>query len=132
MFLAWQCIDLGNVPGRAFSPMTAAWILAIPLVDTTRLMIHRWRLGKSPMQADQHHLHHAFLKAGFSVRETGIAIALLVLFTTTIGLAGEILAWPPYKMFYGFIVFSLIYIYIMHRCWTHGRFLGRDVAAELT
>jgi len=132
LFLAWQCIDLGSPPNRALSPMTAVWLLAIPLVDTMRLIVHRWRLGRSSMQADTYHLHHAFLKAGFSVFETTISITLIVLFTATIGLTGEILAWPSYKMFYGFVAFSLIYLYIMHRCWKHGRFLGRKVAPELS
>jgi UDP-GlcNAc:undecaprenyl-phosphate GlcNAc-1-phosphate transferase len=131
MFLAWHFIDLGNGDDRAFSPMTAVWILGVPLVDTIRLMVQRWKRGGSSMQADQYHLHHAFLKAGFSVWQTGAAITLLVLFTTTIGLAGQILGWPEYLMFYAYIAFSLIYIAIMRRCWHHGRFLGRDVASVL-
>jgi UDP-GlcNAc:undecaprenyl-phosphate GlcNAc-1-phosphate transferase len=131
LFLAWQFIDLGNGTDRAFAPMTAVWLLAVPLVDTIRLMTMRWRSGKSSMAADQYHLHHAFLKAGFSVAETGALITLLVMLTTTIGLAGHILAWPEYLMFYGYITFGLFYLYIMRQCWKHGRFLGRNVVTEL-
>jgi len=129
--LAWQFIDLGNGDDRAFAPMTAVWLLGVPLIDTIRLMAHRWRRGGSSMEADQYHLHHAFLKAGFSVNQTVTGIALLVLFTTAVGLAGQIRGWPEYLMFYVYIVFCLAYLYIMRRCWVHGRFLGRDVAEEL-
>jgi UDP-GlcNAc:undecaprenyl-phosphate GlcNAc-1-phosphate transferase len=132
LFLAWQFIDLGSGTDRAFAPMTAVWLLGVPLCDTIRLMVHRWKSGGSSMEADQYHLHHAFLKAGFSVNQTIIGIAILVLFTTTIGLTGHVQAWPEYLMFYGYIAFGLVYLYIMRRCWVHGRFLGRDVAAELT
>lgn len=131
-FLAWQFIDLGNGDDRAFAPITAVWLFAIPLLDTTRVMAQRWCCGKSSMEADQRHLHHAFLKAGFSVSETAFAIMLLVLFTTTIALAGEVLGWSEYLMFYGFITFGLVYLYIMRRCWKDGRFLGRNVAPELS
>jgi UDP-GlcNAc:undecaprenyl-phosphate GlcNAc-1-phosphate transferase len=132
LFLAWQFVDLGNGDDRAFAPMTAVWLLGVPLVDTIRLMTQRWKRGDSSMGADQCHLHHAFLKAGFSVGQTGAAITVLVLFTTTIGLTGQVLAWPEYLMFYGYIAFCLLYLYFMRRCWLKGRFLGRDVLTELT
>ncbi len=132
MFLAWQFVDLGNGTDRAFTPITAVWLLGIPLMDTTTLMARRWRDGVSALQADQHHLHHAFLKAGFSVTQTGAAITLMVLFTTTIGLTGLLLEWPEYLMFYGYLALCGVYLLIMRRCWRHHRFLGRDVASELS
>ena len=63
------------------------------------------------MEADQFHLHHAFLKAGFSVTQTTISITVLVLFTTTIGMAGQLQGWPEYWMFYGYIAFGLAYLF---------------------
>ena len=131
LFLAWQFIDLGNGDDRAFAPITAVWFLGVPLVDTIRLMVQRWKKGGSSMEADQFHLHHAFLKAGFSVAQTVAGIALLVLFTTTIGLVGHLQGWPEYWMFYGYIAFGLAYLYVMRVCWHHGRFLGRDVASVI-
>lgn len=131
LFLAWQLIDLGNGEDRAFVPMTAVWLLGIPLLDTTRLMTQRWRAGGSALAADQFHLHHAFLKSGFSVVQTWFAIMGLALFTTFVGLAGHILAWPDYLMFYGYLVFCLVYLRVMHRCWHDGRFLGRDVSSDV-
>jgi len=131
LFLAWMFIDLGNGEDRAYTPITAVWLLGIPLLDTARLMAHRWRRGQSSMEADQYHLHHAFLKSGFSVVQTVAAITILVLFTTTIALAGHILAWPEYWMFYGYLAFSVAYEVIMYRCWHRGKFLGREVAEEV-
>lgn len=132
LFLAWQFIDLGNGDDRVFAPMTAVWLLAIPLLDTIRLMVHRWKSGGSSMAADQYHLHHAFLKAGFSVNQTVIGIGILVLFTTAVAMVGHLRAWPEYLMFYGYIGFGLVYLYIMRVCWKHGRFLWRDVADILS
>ena len=111
--------------------MTAVWLLGIPLLDTTLLMVRRKLNGGSPFDADQHHLHHAFLRAGFSVTQTTRIITGLMLFTATIGLTGQILAWPEYLMFYGYIVFGLVYYRTMSRCWRDHRFLGRDVAPDM-
>jgi len=131
LFLAWQFIDLGNGDDRAFAPMTAVWLLGIPLLDTILLMVRRWRVGGSALAADQHHLHHAFLRSGFSVMQTTLIITGLVLITTTVGLVGHIMAWPEYLMFYAYIAFALIYNHIMDTCWRDHRFLGRDVASEM-
>ena len=131
LLLAWQFVDLGNGDDRAFAPITAVWLLGIPLLDTTLLMVRRKLNGGSPFDADQHHLHHAFLRAGFSVKQTTLIITGLVLITTTIGLTGQILAWPEYLMFYGYIAFGLFYYRTMSRCWRDHRFLGRDVATDM-
>ena len=131
LLLAWQFIDLGNGADRAFAPMTAVWLLGIPLLDTTLLMVRRKLQGGSPFDADQHHLHHAFLRAGFSAKQTTLIITGLVLITTTIGLSGQILAWPEYLMFYAYIAFGLLYYRTMSRCWRDHRFLGRDVATDI-
>ena len=131
LLLAWQFIDLGNGDDRAFAPMTAVWLLGIPLLDTTLLMVRRKLNGGSPFAADQHHLHHAFLRAGFSVKQTLLIMTGMVLVTTSIGLAGQILAWPEYLMFYAYIAFGLFYYRTMSRCWRDHRFLGRDVATDM-
>lgn len=131
LLLAWQFIDLGNGTDRAFAPITAVWLLGIPLLDTTLLMVKRKLQGGSPFDADQHHLHHAFLRAGFNVKQTTRIITLLVLITTGIGLAGQIFAWPEYLMFWAYIVFGLFYYRTMSRCWRDHRFLGRDVAKDM-
>ncbi len=127
LFLAWQFIDLGGGDNRAFAPMTAVWLIGIPLFDTTRLIVARIKQGNSPFDADQHHLHHLFLKAGFSVKQTYLSITALVLLTTATGLAGHYLQWPEYLMFYAYLAYGFSYLYVMRRCWRDGRFLGRDV-----
>jgi len=40
------------------SPMTAVWLLALPLMDTVGVMIRRIRTGRSPFTADRQHLHY--------------------------------------------------------------------------
>ncbi len=50
-FLAWCFIALGNdhneAGARAFMPITAVWLFAVPLLDTTTVIWRRWRAGGS-------------------------------------------------------------------------------------
>ena len=126
VLLAWQFIDLGNGADRAFAPMTAVWIFGIPLADTLCVMVRRKRLGLSMVAADQMHLHHAFLKAGFSVGQTWLAMTGLVMATAGVGLLGHFMGWPEYLMFYAYIACGLVYCRTMNQSWRNRRFLGRD------
>ncbi len=49
-FLAWCLIALGNdhneAGQRAFMPMTAVWLFAVPLLDTTTVMWRRMKAGQ--------------------------------------------------------------------------------------
>lgn len=41
-------------------------LLAVPVFDLARVVLHRIRLGKSPFMPDRSHLHHAFVDLGYS------------------------------------------------------------------
>ncbi|MFC1688472.1 glycosyltransferase family 4 protein [Pseudomonadota bacterium] len=129
-FLAWCFIALGNdhneAGQRAFMPMTAVWLFAIPLLDTTTVMWRRWRAGESALTADQHHFHHVFLRAGFTVRQTWLAISGLALMLAAIGLAFELAAVPDYYSFWCFMVFAFAFQFYIKRSWYLQQFLGRD------
>ena len=128
--LAWCFIALGNSHNeageRAFMPITAVWLIAVPLLDTTTQMWRRWRAGNSPLQADQFHLHHAFLRAGYSVRATWANIMLLALGLAVMGIGFELTGLPDYASFWTFMAFAFTYYFYMRRSWSIQRFLGRD------
>lgn len=128
--LAWSFIALGNdqarFGGRAFMPMTAVWLIALPLLDTSTLIWKRWREGHSAFRADRHHLQHAFLTAGFTVGQTWLAMTFMALAMATVGLAFEFVQAPDYASFWTFIAVALVYYHYMRRSWTRQRFLGRQ------
>jgi UDP-GlcNAc:undecaprenyl-phosphate GlcNAc-1-phosphate transferase len=41
-------------------------VLAVPIIDTTFVVARRLKHGQSPFAADQAHLHHRFLRRGYS------------------------------------------------------------------
>jgi len=85
---AWLLIALSQGPGRVITPVTALWLLSIPLMDTLGVMLRRIWLGKSPFRPDRHHLHHLFIRAGFRVQDIVYAIALIQLTLGAIGILG--------------------------------------------
>lgn len=123
--LAWSFIRLGSGPERAFMPMTAVWLFAVPLLDTSTLIWTRWRTGHSAFAADRHHLHHAFLRAGYSVGQACGAITALAIALAGIGILLEISGLPGYVSFYAFMVFAFTYYFYLRHSWTSQRFLGR-------
>jgi len=65
---------------------TLICILIIPVFDTSRVVIFRLKKGLSPFRADKNHIHHQFLKLGFSHAKSVLSIA-------SINLIFILLAW---------------------------------------
>ncbi len=127
--LVWCFIALGSshneIGNRVYMPMTAVWLFAVPLMDTTSLILHRFRDGRSPFLADQHHLHHAFLRAGFTTGDTWGWITFLTVSLAVVGIIFELKDLPDYFSFWTFIGFAVIYLLYMRKAWKTHRFLGR-------
>ena len=70
----------GNPIRFTSSVGTAIMIMMIPVFDTLRVIILRLRRFQSPFKADKNHLHHQFLKLGFSHSRTVTVIASIQLF----------------------------------------------------
>jgi UDP-GlcNAc:undecaprenyl-phosphate GlcNAc-1-phosphate transferase len=123
--LAWFLIQLGSGVDRVFMPITAVWLFAVPLLDTSTLIYTRWRSGQSAFEADNQHLHHAFLRAGFSVESTWLGISVLAIMLALLGVALELSPLPGYWSFYVFMLVAFVYYFYMKHCWSSQRFLGR-------
>ncbi|MBT8039540.1 MAG: undecaprenyl/decaprenyl-phosphate alpha-N-acetylglucosaminyl 1-phosphate transferase [Gammaproteobacteria bacterium] len=128
--LAWAFIALGSdsneIGQRAYMPMTAVWLFAVPLLDTATIIWHRWRSGSSAFRGDQHHLHHAFLRAGFSTGQAWFGIMLLAIVLAGAGSFFEAGSFPDYYSFWAFILVAFVYFRLMRRTWRIQRFMGRD------
>jgi UDP-GlcNAc:undecaprenyl-phosphate GlcNAc-1-phosphate transferase len=114
--LAWYAVNLAQVR-NVFTPITAIWILAVPLMDTTALMIRRVLKGRSPFEADREHLHHILLRAGFTPGQTVVIVYAVATLLAGIGVAGWAAGVPEYVMFYAFVALFGCYLYGMLHAW---------------
>jgi len=100
-----------------FRPVTALWIIAIPLMDMFAIMIRRIRKGDSPFKADNGHLHHICMRLGLSSRQALWAISSISISFALIGILGEYFAIPEYVMLFGFISLFILYSITLQHAW---------------
>lgn len=98
-------------------PVTALWLIGIPLMDMAAIMIRRIRRGDSPFKPDREHLHHIFQRIGLSSLQTLLTITSISAIFAIIGIVGEIYSIPEYLMFYGFIAIFSIYTTSLLKIW---------------
>lgn len=115
--LCWFLVGLSQDATRAFAPMTAVWIMGLPLLDTVAIMVRRAVNGRSPTAADRQHLHHLLLALGLSHERTVLTLWLAAFALSGIGVAAEFLGVPEYVMFYTFWTLFFIYYYTTARLW---------------
>jgi UDP-GlcNAc:undecaprenyl-phosphate/decaprenyl-phosphate GlcNAc-1-phosphate transferase len=73
-------------------PVTALWLVTLPLMDMLATMLRRLRRGQSLVQADRMHLHHTLLDKGVGRRQT---LLLLVAYAGVCAMVGLVLEGVP-------------------------------------
>jgi len=125
LVIAVLLIALSQGDDAAFRPITALWLLAIPLIDTFTIMLRRLSKGKSPFKADREHLHHFFVRSGISDRK---ALLIIVLLSFSVGLLGswmEINNVAEWKMFALFLLIFILYLFATIYAWKVMRFIKK-------
>lgn len=116
--LGWFMVYLSqSSDGREASikPMTAVWILALPLLDAVTVMIRRIRAGHNPFVADRQHLHHLLIGRGLSDGWATLALLASAAVTGAAGVLALQFQVPEYIQFYAFVLLFLLY----YRLTTH-------------
>ena len=98
-------------------PVTALWLIGVPLMDMTAVMIRRIRQGGSPFKPDRQHLHHICQRAGLNSARTLIGICTLAVIFALVGIIGEVYQVPEFVMFSSFVLCFFIYLF----CLSQGR-----------
>jgi UDP-GlcNAc:undecaprenyl-phosphate GlcNAc-1-phosphate transferase len=109
LLLAWCAITLAMGDRPAIAPITAVWILAVPIADTVTLMVRRALRGRSPFTGDREHLHHILMALGLSTGHTVICIALASLALGMGALAAQHAGAPEHAMFYLYMAGLFVY-----------------------
>ena len=119
LLLAWIAIELAMAPFPALKPVTAVWILAVPICDSVSVMVRRMLRRRSPFRPDREHFHHLLQEAGYSL---GQAVALIVAISFVFGgvaLLAERVGVPEYAMFYLSMVIFTGYSVVSARFFTN-------------
>lgn len=107
---------IGTQSGQSnFPPVAALWIVAIPLIDMAAIMIRRVRKGDSPFKPDREHLHHIFMRAGATPKQTLLIISLCSLLFSVFGI--YLSSIDETLSLIVFIGVFIIYSYVIHHIW---------------
>jgi UDP-GlcNAc:undecaprenyl-phosphate/decaprenyl-phosphate GlcNAc-1-phosphate transferase len=113
--LSWFLVRMSQAEPAMLDPVTAVWIIGLPLMDTVTVMVRRISLNRSPFAADRQHLHHLLLGYGLP---DGRVVAMMLAAALCLGGLGVLAQWlavPEAIRFYGFVVLFLAYYVITTR-----------------
>lgn len=100
--IAWLAVAIATThPDGDVYPISMAWLLVVPGMDTLALFFRRIHLGKSPFAPDRTHLHHIFRRCGYGVSTTVHIIHILVVTTGLFGILAWQYRWPEWLLFAG-------------------------------
>lgn len=77
LIIAYLLIASSQEPFSYIQPVTALWLMALPLFDAVAVLLVRPVQGKSPFSADRIHYHHLIQNRGVNVNNT-LLLALAV------------------------------------------------------
>ena len=113
LVIAYLLIRLSQNPDQIILPVTALWLLALPLFDTVAVLLVRPLRGKSPFAADRIHYHHLLHDRGMGVNSTllsalflqaGLIIVGMVMLRSGVAEAAQLL---------GFLFCFLLYVLVL-------------------
>jgi len=110
-------IILSQKDPKVITPVTALWIMAFPVIDTLATVLRRIRKGVSPFKADRGHLHHFFVRSGFSDKQTLLLVSVISFTLSSIGVLFEIYNLSESLSFLIFLISFVVYFYILSHAW---------------
>jgi UDP-GlcNAc:undecaprenyl-phosphate GlcNAc-1-phosphate transferase len=112
--LAWFCVDLTQGIGTdGLYPISALWIVAVPVMDTLYLMLRRTFRRGNPFAPDRRHIHHTLLIMGLREGSTVSVVLALSALLGAVGVLGWLLGVPEAVLGYGFVVMLAVYCSVM-------------------
>jgi len=115
--LAWLLVDFSQGSKPLILPVTALYLVALPVFDTIFVMLRRMLTGDSPFKPDKSHLHHLFLACQFTQGKTLIAMIISQSLLIVLGLSLLLTGVAEYIQFYLFVLLSIVYYLLMQKMW---------------
>lgn len=115
LLLAAASAQVGNA--KLIQPVTALFIVALPLFDMVFTSLRRIIKRVSPFSADRSHIHHLMKALGFSDRRTLAIILCIHTSLTFIGLILHRAETPEYYKFAIFLGCFVLYSFLCSQLW---------------
>ncbi len=120
LLLAYLLIGYSQT-SAGISPVTALWLLALPLIDAVAVLIVRPLRGTSPFTADRAHYHHQLLDRGLSVNQTLLTALVLQSILIIVGLVFHNLGLAEFIQLRIFLAVFVVYLLSLFWFTRHAR-----------
>ncbi|GMQ47931.1 UDP-N-acetylglucosamine--undecaprenyl-phosphate N-acetylglucosaminephosphotransferase [Vibrio sp. 10N] len=104
-------------------PVTALWLVAVPLMDMAMVMLRRMKNRRSPFSADRLHLHHICTRLKMGRYQSLLIIGGISLAHALVGIAGELLQVRESIMLALFLLSFSLYVISISYVWKFTTFL---------
>ncbi|PSW03873.1 UDP-N-acetylglucosamine--undecaprenyl-phosphate N-acetylglucosaminephosphotransferase [Photobacterium lipolyticum] len=98
-------------------PVTALWVIAMPLMDMATIMVRRVRKGQSPFKPDREHLHHICQRIGLSSNMSLFVICLMASLMAGVGIWSDMEKINESVMFFSFLSVFAVYFFVISHIW---------------
>ncbi|YCH29289.1 UDP-N-acetylglucosamine--undecaprenyl-phosphate N-acetylglucosaminephosphotransferase [Erwinia sp. D4-22] len=105
----WLLIIATQGEDAVMRPVTALWLIAVPLMDMLRVMMGRIRRGDSPFKPDREHLHHVLLRVGFSGRQALMIMTGAALSLSAVGILLDAMRIPEFWMMVLYLITFMVF-----------------------
>ena len=108
------CIEYSQNVNHAsyINPVTALWLVALPLIDCIAVMVSRSLKGIMPFRPGRDHLHHRLLDLGIKPKRILLIFITSSMILALIGFLLEIyFPEKEYVSFYAFLILSFTYYF---------------------
>lgn len=122
----WLLLQTTQGESPTIRPVTALWLIAVPLMDMVSIMYCRWRRGVPVFSPDRQHIHHILIRSGLTARQALVFITFISILLALIGISGErLIQLPEWLMFVLFLLIFSVYGYAIRQVWRAVRFVKR-------
>ena len=108
--IAWLLIYYAHPSVRNIHPVLTIWCVTLPVFDLLTVVIRRIFKGINPLRPDRRHIHHMFLRRGYSHTKTLFLILLFALFSSIFGIFIFIF-FGPLPSLLSYIILFFLYVY---------------------
>ena len=111
--ISWTLIYFSGHQDKLIEPVSALWIVLLPLIDALSTFIGRLREGKPVFSGDRAHIHHVLLAAGLKKWKVLTLILLVSSLSCSFIIFTSLYEVKEFYLFYGFLTLWLFYYLLL-------------------
>lgn len=125
LVVGWCVIQGSQAQTAVVSPVVYLWIVALPVMDTLSLTVRRVLRGRHPFVADRDHIHHLFLRAGFTPGEASYCLVGISFVVGGMGVLAGFAGVPDWLLAVSLAGLMILHYVFVRYAWRTMKALGR-------